>query len=83
MKRISVMTPWSEVTEDGEEGETFFTPTIAGDYTFAKWRDVTGQPTVNLTPNPNLMLVVIEVADAVADAIEADGNYTVMSSESI
>jgi hypothetical protein len=80
LKRLQGLTSWSEVTADGE---TVFRPTIAIDYTFAKWRDATGQPSGNLMPDPNLMLVVMEVDDAVADTIDADVNYTVMSSEAI
>ena len=58
-------------------------PQIGDEYKLAKWEDVTGQPSKNLAPDPNLYVVRIECEGEVLDAIEADGKYMVLWCEEL
>ena len=72
-----VLTAW---TGDGLSLESSNRPVIADDYTVA-WTDTTGQPSENLTPNPNMYIVQIECDEATLEAIEADSKYEILWSE--
>ena len=81
MNRAEVLTMWEG---DGLSQDTAFSPQITTDHpTIAKYEDVTGQPSENLSPSPNIFLCKIECDDATLSAIEADANYEVFWSEVI
>lgn len=46
-------------------------------------QDITGQPSANLWPEPNLLTVYVECEAVVLDAIEVDADYHVLWSEEI
>jgi hypothetical protein len=75
--------PWTVILE---EGEGINTPLLGQDYPYnsgtgdgvKKWQDVTGQPSENLTPNPNQYQIEVWANTATMDAIEADATYTMV-----
>lgn len=73
-----IVTPFSG---DGLTTETAYRPTVADIYSFAKWTDVTGLPTSEIIPGPNLYVIEAEMNAAILAAIEADPNYYVLWSE--
>ena len=58
-------------------------PQIARDYTGLRMSETTGQPAVNITPDPNLVTTWIECEAAILDAIEKDNAYCILWSEEI
>ena len=80
MNRAEILTAW---TGTGTEQDSY-SPKITTDHpTIAKYEDITGQPSANLTPNPNNFSSLIECDDATLAAIEADNQYYVVWSEVI
>ncbi len=75
MYKYTVMTNWA-VSETRH-------PQIADDHNIGGWEDITGQPIPNILPDPNIYMIYGECELAVLDAIEADPNYFVVSSEEI
>jgi hypothetical protein len=63
-----VVTYW---VGDGLTRATGFRPKVLVDFPNISQVDVTGQPFVNLTPDPNAYVVMIEAAESVVDQIEA------------
>jgi len=79
MNRAEILTEWLSPDANGDANR----PRLGDDYVVSKWEDITGQPAVNLTPNPNLYSVYCECDDATLAAINADSNYYVVWSEQI
>lgn len=46
-------------------------------------QDITGQPSTNLQPDPNLLSVYVECEASVLDAISADGDFHILWQEEI
>ncbi len=67
---------------DGTEGNAN-RPQLGDDYATIRWSDITGTPSANLAPSPNLYILRAEVTEAVLGDIESDGVYLVLSSEEI
>ena len=81
MNTAEVLTQWIGT---GTSEDDAYRPSITTDHpTIAKYEDTTGQPSENLTPNPNTFSCRIECDDATLAAIEADNNYYVISSDVI
>lgn len=78
MIRAQLLTPW---TGDGLRTETAFLPLVAGRYSLAECRDVTGQAAYALPPSPNLLVVEVGCSEAVLAQIEADPDFAVLWSE--
>jgi len=68
---------------DGQSDETAFGPVLAALLTLPGegFEDVTGQPSANLTPDPNVYIVRVRCEAATLDAIEADSRFAVLWSE--
>lgn len=77
MVRAAVLTGWSEI------GPRKFRPAIVEDYGLKEWTDITGQPSANIMPEPNLFVLEIRCEPATLDAIEADGRYCVLIAEEV
>ena len=71
--KAEVLTAW---VGDGVSIETANRPKLIDDYS-VKMEDVTGQPSANLHPDPNLYIVQIECDQATLDLIDADPNYVI------
>lgn len=69
--------PW--VTDpDGQKSKK-----LSRDYAGLFISDVTGQPSENVTPDPNLVTVLVTCEAAVLEQIEADGVYFIQWAEEI
>ena len=68
---------------DGSTEENANRPQLGDDYATLKWEDITGTPSAQLTPSPNMYVLRAEVTEAVLSDIESDGIYHVLSSEEI
>ena len=68
---------------DGQSDETVFGPVLAALLTLPGegFEDVTGQPSANLTPDPNVYIVQVRCEAETLDQIEADGRFLVLSEE--
>ena len=77
--RAEITTTWTGTGAQDDDNR----PQLGDDYALRKWEDVTGQPSANLRPDPNLYVVRVECEEAVLDAIEADADYLVLWSEEI
>ena len=74
-----IITPYiGDGTEDNANR-----PQLGDDYTILRWSDITGTPSAQLIPSPNMYVLRAEVEEAVLDDIESDGVYLVLSSEEI
>lgn len=79
MNVAEIITPWI-----GTGTETDLNRSQLGDdHALVKWEDVTGQPSENIQPDPNLYIVRAEMTDAVLSDIEADATYEVLWSETL
>ena len=77
--KSEVLTQWVKIDLDGLEVNR---SRIALDYATARpIIDITGQPHLNIFPDPNLFSVLIECDAATLVQIEADPNYYVLWSE--
>jgi hypothetical protein len=74
-----IITPF---TGDGSE-DNANRPQLGDDYATIRWSDITGTPSAQLTPSPNMYVLRAEVTEAVLSDIESDGVYLVLSSEEI
>lgn len=72
-----VSTSWVEAS--GERRPVFLDSLLPGD---ACW-DVTGQPSENITPAPNVVVWEVVCADATLTALEARADTVVLWSEEI
>ena len=72
-----IATPWIGIGAEEDSNR----PRVGDDYAIARWEDVTGQPSANLHPDPNLYIVLVRCEAAVLDAIEADDTYLVLWAE--
>jgi hypothetical protein len=50
-------------------------PKLADDYALTSWTDVTGTPSQNLKPTPNVLVVEVLASEAVFQNILNDPNY--------
>jgi hypothetical protein len=76
MNRIRLLTPWGTKTTGRGKVSNFPQvlldhPPLAGE----SYRDVTGQPSGNLPPSPNVYTVELVCTDATLSALQADANY--------
>lgn len=78
--RAEILTPWVAAADDPSPMPSNH-PKLADDYTFSKWEDVTGQPSANIMPDPNLYIILVEAEQAIIEAIDADPDYEVLWSE--
>ena len=78
--RAEVTTSW---TGTGASTDDANRPQLGDDYALLKREDITGQPSANLQPDPNLYNVLVEVEESVLDAINADPDYLVLWQELI
>ena len=79
LNRAQVLSAWKG---DGLSEDTAFSPSITTDYpAISKCQDITAQPSAELTPNPNVYSVLIEVDDSTLALIEADPLYIVLTSD--
>lgn len=69
MTTLTILTPW---VGDGLTIQTAYRPLVCDVFATQSFQDVTGTPTTNLWPDPNLYVARITVTDAVAAAIAAD-----------
>lgn len=58
-----------------------YRPRLLDEYPVQSCVDLTGQPSAELVPNPNLYVVEVTCDEATLAAIQADSRYTVVSSE--
>lgn len=77
MIRAQLVTAW---VGTGVEGDPF-RPAVIDSFAVRSWRDVTGQPSTNLIPEPNAFTVEVTCDEAALEAIVAAG-YVVLWSES-
>lgn len=77
--KMVVMCEWAAIVE----GSLMRLPLVAKEQTLARWVDVSEQNAGALPPEPNLMLVELVCESAVADVIDGDGDYHVVSSVDI
>jgi len=83
MYRARVITPWVPAWKDTRPRLKANRPQLLRDYTVLTSEDVTGQPTANITPSPNMYTLEIVADGAVIDAIDRDADYDVLWSEEI
>ena len=79
-EELIVLGPW---TGDGLALATGFRPLVATAHVLEEWEDITGQPTEELAPDPNLMVARVRAQTAVATAIKANAQLVVLSSAPI
>ena len=77
MWTAEIATAWTGAGAENDPNR----PALGDAYALKKWEDVTGQPSANLQPDPNLYVVRVECEASVLDAIEADGDYLVLIAE--
>ncbi len=73
-----VLTPW---TQDEEGGNHPLIDEVLAGHKGWSWTDVTGQPTANLNPDPNLYVIELTCDAETLAAVEADGRFYVIWSE--
>ena len=88
MIRCTIMTGWDDTPKEIQPGvfEPNNTPKVFVDHKMTahcKWTDITNQPVENLAPDPNLYSIQAEITQELHDAIDADNNYFITSSELI
>lgn len=76
MIKARVITPWIG------KGETLpsldsYRPMLMDNFQ-VKWVDVTRQPAINLSPDPNLYIIEVSAEAEVLDAIDEDDNYEIL-----
>ncbi len=80
-KRSQVVDDYPHIVELVPSGDTYVLSIIQEGV--RKWSDITGTPSINLLPDPNLNVMQIECDDTVLAAIESDPVYFILSSEAI
>jgi hypothetical protein len=78
--RAEILTPWHEYTE---EGTTFRSPLVSVEYQIRKYQDITGQPSENMLPDPNIFSALIECDETVLAAIALDTRFFVVTEDLI
>lgn len=89
MNKVEVITPWVEAIFGDDTTSNH--PKIQDDYPYVQatgygilsWEDTTGQPSENLSPDPNSYIVFATCDDATLADLEADASYYVLTSEVI
>lgn len=76
--RAQILTPWTQDEDGGYH--PLLDEALAGHKGW-QWRDVTGQPTTSLTPDPNLYVLELTCTAETLAAIEADSRFLVLWSE--
>lgn len=69
-----VLTPWTGEGSDEQPNR----PQLADDHPLLSWQDVTGQPAVNIRPDPNLFQIKVTCTQDTLDKIETDPTYFVL-----
>lgn len=77
-KQAEILTPWEQVTE---EGETSRWPLVTSEFAFARWSDITGQDSANIPPAPNLVSILAEADESVIAQVAADNRFYVVWEE--
>ena len=79
MIRVQILIPWigSGASKDPHR------PKLGDDYQLIRYQDLTNQPAVNITPNPNLFLAQVDVTEEVFAQIQTDPTYLVLTSEAL
>ena len=78
--KADIVTPF---IGDGSNEDNANRPQLGDDFPFIRWEDITGTPSAQLTPSPNMYVLRVEVTEAVLSNIESDAVYLVLSSEEI
>ncbi len=73
--RAALITPW---TGDGTPIVNPNRPLAADVFALKKWSDKTGQPFVNLPPDPNIYIIHIVCDEAVLDSIGDDNRFLII-----
>jgi len=73
----TIITSWKAPDVSDES----YRPAVFDEYPNVAWDDVTGQ--TNIMPAPNTLVVGFRASDADYALIEADPNYTILTSEAI
>ena len=79
-KVAEVMTPW---IGDGTPKINPRRPLLSDVFGLTKWGDVTGQPVIDLPPDPNLYVIKIQCSDAVLDSILLDDRFLIIWSSDV
>src|SRR5512143_904000 len=77
MTRAAIVTRWTQTT-DPQTLRVINVPAVFADVSPVSgdsWTDVTAQPSVNIPPRPNLLIVEVNVADATLTAVKANAQY--------
>lgn len=80
MIRAQVLTKW---VGTGARGVDPFRPQLEDVFPGLNWTDVTAQPSANLPPVPNILVVEVLCDAATRDAIEADARFYLLHDEEI
>lgn len=75
--QAEVIGPWV-IDLDGQKSKK-----LSRDYAGLFISDVTGQPSANIVPDPNLVAVLVTCEAAVLEAIKKDNAYLIVWSEEI
>lgn len=76
MITAQILTRWTQTV--GDSGVLANTPAIFADVTAQEgdsWFDATAQPSANIPPSPNVLIVEVNVDDATLAAIKAHAQY--------
>ena len=73
-----ILTPWTGLNISDDPNR----PLVADAYKLQRWVDVTGQPVLELQPNPNLYAIEAELTADELAKIEADPKFYVVWSDS-
>jgi len=79
MYKLQIVTPWIGTGAEEDSNR----PAIGDEYAIKKWEDVTGQPSANLHPEPNMYVVQAECEADVLKLIQVDAEYKIIWSEEI
>jgi hypothetical protein len=71
MKRIRVFTEWTGTGTEADPNR----PAIADAFPISSFSDMTGQPSANIRPSPNLFVAEIVCTEAVFAQIQASASY--------
>ncbi len=77
--RAEILTPWEDVAN--ETGGVQRWPLVSSVFRLACWQDITGQPSANLLPNPNLFSILAVADETEIAAIKLDNRFFVVWEE--
>ena len=76
--QAEVLSPWLDIDVGDDSRRAHLGTTYVVDLS-----DITGQPSQNVMPSPNMMACYVRCEEAVLDAIEADADYYVLWAEEV